>query len=338
MPPRNGRDAGAAAGPPTCCARRRRRAAAPTWPGCCGPGAGVARRRSLIFVISDFISEPGWERARRQLTERHEVVAIRLVDPHELELPDAGVIVVEDVETGELLLRRHERSRVPPPVPRHRHGAGGRAAGRRRSKPASRCTTCPPKTTWCARSCASSRAGGGRGADVVPLARHARPPAGRPAGGRRATWRSCAGGPPGRRSWPPWASCRTPRPGGCVGCATSRPCCSSSRSWCWSWPSLARGERRPAPSRGHRHPGLRRLEQHAGQGPRSRPGWTRPSRRPKQFVDKQPSSIKIGVVAFNNGGAHHAAADDRQGRRAGRDRAPRADRARRRSVRGSSRR
>ena len=66
-------------------------------------GAGVARRRSLIFIISDFISEPGWERAASELTERHEVVAIRLVDPHELDLPDAGVIVVEDVETGELL-------------------------------------------------------------------------------------------------------------------------------------------------------------------------------------------------------------------------------------------
>jgi uncharacterized protein (DUF58 family) len=66
-------------------------------------GAGVARRRSLIFIISDFISEPGWERAMRQLTERHEVIAIRLVDPGELELPDAGIIVVEDAETGELL-------------------------------------------------------------------------------------------------------------------------------------------------------------------------------------------------------------------------------------------
>ena len=63
----------------------------------------MARRRSLVFVISDFISEPGWERGMLQLTERHEVVAIRLVDPRELELPDAGVIVVEDAETGELL-------------------------------------------------------------------------------------------------------------------------------------------------------------------------------------------------------------------------------------------
>ena len=68
-----------------------------------GRRRAVARRRSLVFVISDFISEPGWERSMARLTERHEVVAIRLVDPGELELPDAGWIVVEDVETGELL-------------------------------------------------------------------------------------------------------------------------------------------------------------------------------------------------------------------------------------------
>jgi uncharacterized protein (DUF58 family) len=66
-------------------------------------GAGVAQRRSLIFVVSDFISEPGWERPLAQLTERHEVIAIRLIDPHEMVLPNAGVIVIEDAETGELL-------------------------------------------------------------------------------------------------------------------------------------------------------------------------------------------------------------------------------------------
>jgi len=66
-------------------------------------GAAMAKRRSLVFVISDFISAPGWERSMSRLTERHEVIAIRLVDPGELELPDTGWIVVEDVETGELL-------------------------------------------------------------------------------------------------------------------------------------------------------------------------------------------------------------------------------------------
>ncbi len=62
------------------------------------------RRRSLVVLISDFITAPGWERPLLQLSERHEVVAIRLLDPREYELPDAGVIVVEDAETGEQLV------------------------------------------------------------------------------------------------------------------------------------------------------------------------------------------------------------------------------------------
>ena len=66
--------------------------------------ARVVRRRSLVVLISDFISEPGWERPLLRLTERHEVVAVRLVDPREYELPDAGLLYVEDAETGEQLL------------------------------------------------------------------------------------------------------------------------------------------------------------------------------------------------------------------------------------------
>src|SRR5262249_18201613 len=62
------------------------------------------RRRSLVILVSDFITAPGWERPLLRLTERHEVVAIRLLDPREYELPDTGVIVVEDAETGEQLV------------------------------------------------------------------------------------------------------------------------------------------------------------------------------------------------------------------------------------------
>ena len=61
------------------------------------------KRRSLVFVISDFMSEPGWERPLNMLGEKHEVVAIRLLDPRETELPDVGMIVMEDAETGEQL-------------------------------------------------------------------------------------------------------------------------------------------------------------------------------------------------------------------------------------------
>jgi uncharacterized protein (DUF58 family) len=62
--------------------------------------ASVIRRRSLVFVISDFISEPGWERGLALLAQRHEVVAIRVWDPREVELPDVGVVVMQDSETG----------------------------------------------------------------------------------------------------------------------------------------------------------------------------------------------------------------------------------------------
>jgi uncharacterized protein (DUF58 family) len=66
--------------------------------------ASTARRRSLIFVISDFIGEADWEAPLLRLTQRHEVVAMRVVDPMEMELPDLGLVLVEDAETGEQLL------------------------------------------------------------------------------------------------------------------------------------------------------------------------------------------------------------------------------------------
>jgi uncharacterized protein (DUF58 family) len=59
--------------------------------------------RSLVFVISDFISAPGWERALQGLTRKHEVIAIRLYDRRERELPDVGPMLMDDAETGEQL-------------------------------------------------------------------------------------------------------------------------------------------------------------------------------------------------------------------------------------------
>jgi uncharacterized protein (DUF58 family) len=67
--------------------------------------------RSLVFVISDFISAPGWERALQQLTVKHEVVAIRLYDRRERELPDVGPMLMDDAETGEqLYIDTHDRT------------------------------------------------------------------------------------------------------------------------------------------------------------------------------------------------------------------------------------
>jgi uncharacterized protein (DUF58 family) len=61
------------------------------------------KRRSVVFVVSDFISQPGWTKALAQLAQRHEVVAVRLYDPLELELPDLGMVMMQDSETGEQL-------------------------------------------------------------------------------------------------------------------------------------------------------------------------------------------------------------------------------------------
>lgn len=58
------------------------------------------RRRGLIVIISDFLGEPEWERALRALSARHELLAIEVIDPVELDLPDVGAVVLADPETG----------------------------------------------------------------------------------------------------------------------------------------------------------------------------------------------------------------------------------------------
>jgi uncharacterized protein (DUF58 family) len=68
------------------------------------------KKRSLIFIVSDFISVPGWDRPLKLLNQHHEVIAIRLWDPREVELPDMGPILMEDAETGEqLYVDTHDR-------------------------------------------------------------------------------------------------------------------------------------------------------------------------------------------------------------------------------------
>ena len=64
-------------------------------------GQHAVKRRSLVFIISDFISAPGWDKQLSLLNRRHEVLAVRLTDPREIELPDVGPLVMEDAETGE---------------------------------------------------------------------------------------------------------------------------------------------------------------------------------------------------------------------------------------------
>jgi uncharacterized protein (DUF58 family) len=70
----------------------------------------MAPRRSLIFIISDFISAPGWAEPLAHLAQRHDVVAVRLYDPLEMELPDMGMLVMQDAETGEqIFVDTHDR-------------------------------------------------------------------------------------------------------------------------------------------------------------------------------------------------------------------------------------
>jgi hypothetical protein len=59
------------------------------------------RRRSLVFVVSDFISEGAWDAPLGRLAQRHEVLAVWLTDPREEEIPEIGPLVLEDSETGQ---------------------------------------------------------------------------------------------------------------------------------------------------------------------------------------------------------------------------------------------
>lgn len=70
----------------------------------------MIRRRSLVFVVSDFISAPGWDEPLAHLAQRHETMAVRVYDPLEDELPDLGLVVMQDAESGEqVFVDTHDR-------------------------------------------------------------------------------------------------------------------------------------------------------------------------------------------------------------------------------------
>ncbi len=62
--------------------------------------ARLISRPSVVIVISDFLVAPGWQRGLKALSLRHEVVAVRITDPREGEIPAIGVVTFEDPETG----------------------------------------------------------------------------------------------------------------------------------------------------------------------------------------------------------------------------------------------
>lgn len=63
----------------------------------------VQKKRAVVFLISDFIAS-GYERELRVACRKHDVIACPISDPRELELPDAGLIEIQDPESGALLL------------------------------------------------------------------------------------------------------------------------------------------------------------------------------------------------------------------------------------------
>ena len=161
---RRHRDPGARRPPPraaTCCSGwRARPAEAPAGATdlrelLLGRRSASIKRRSTVFVVSDFISAPGWERAAGQLAQRHEVTAVRLFDPLEMDLPDLGLVTMRDAETGEqIVVDTHDagfRKRFAAAAAAARRRAARGARPRRRRHARARA----PTTTWSTRCCAS---------------------------------------------------------------------------------------------------------------------------------------------------------------------------------------
>jgi uncharacterized protein (DUF58 family) len=63
----------------------------------------VLTKRAVVFLISDFLNK-GFERSLKMANRRHDIVAIKITDPREVELPKIGLIELEDSETGEQML------------------------------------------------------------------------------------------------------------------------------------------------------------------------------------------------------------------------------------------
>jgi len=61
------------------------------------------KRRSIVFMVSDFISDPeGYRHMMATTNRRHDLIAMDLSDPLELDIPDVGLLALEDTESGEI--------------------------------------------------------------------------------------------------------------------------------------------------------------------------------------------------------------------------------------------
>ena len=64
----------------------------------------VIRKRSVVFLVSDFLGEQDYERQMRVLSRRHDLIAVSVADPREMRMPNVGLVELEDAETGERVL------------------------------------------------------------------------------------------------------------------------------------------------------------------------------------------------------------------------------------------
>ncbi len=65
----------------------------------------VVRRRAVVFLVSDFLADPlSFEKPLKLAGRRHDLIAISIADPREVEIPSLGLLELEDIETGESLV------------------------------------------------------------------------------------------------------------------------------------------------------------------------------------------------------------------------------------------
>ena len=239
-----------------------------------------------------------------------------MVDPREYELPDAGLLYVQDAETGEQLLvdssdpelRRRLRALADEQDDDH--------PPRRSLRPGSTSTSCRPRTTSSRAFVRMAASGAGGIDDDLRLAGVAARLAGPPGRGGRlravapTTRRRSARTSPRRASSRPASARRR------AGAGTCRSRCSSLAL---GPPRRRRrpadGDHQDAAAPGHGDPRDRRLQQHGREPTSSPPASARRSWPPSDFVREQPSSVRIGVVAFGPSARDRAAAHLRPRRR-----------------------
>ena len=270
-----------------------------------------------MFVISDFISAPGWERSLNLLSQRHEVLAVRLFDRREMELPDVGPLIMEDAETGEqLYVDTHDKAF------RQRFQRGCRAARGDASEAFKRSGVDAVSLSTDEDLVARDRPDGGAppasggGSDVVHLAADARARAADPAGRARLPRPRTPAAAAADR-----ATGRSPTPASAslVGRASSAPPAAAGRAAC----SIGLAVLVIAMARPQGVISVPRVEgtvilafdvsgsMAATDLPPTRMEAAKAAAR--AFVEQQPPTVRIGVVAFSDSGLSRPGADRRPG-------------------------